>query len=238
MLAALSTFLVLGLVGSAHCAGMCGGLAAAVAMTSGSTRRRLLLDQAVFAFGKALTYVVLGLALRTVLHDSVHASGIALLQRGLSVFAGLILVLGGCKLLGLIPSLGSGRWTRAMVGTFARAQSAARALGGTAGAFGAGMLTGFLPCGLSWSAFALATQVRPGVAIAGLFLFGLGTSPALALTALGAKRVLGWSPRHRLLGARIAGAVLILLGLMTAARGGWTVEEALAGEPAPCCVQD
>ncbi|MFT7539149.1 MAG: sulfite exporter TauE/SafE [Gammaproteobacteria bacterium] len=238
VLTSLSAFLILGLVGSFHCAGMCGGFAAAVAMASGTTRRRLLLDQAVFAFGKALTYVVLGLALRTILHDSVHASGIALLQRGLSVFAGAVLVLGGFKLMGLIPSLGTNRLTRTLIATFSRAQSAARALGGTAGAFGAGLLTGFLPCGLSWSAFALATQVRPGVAIIGLFLFGLGTSPALALTALGARRVLGWSPKHRIIGARVAGALLILFGLMTAMRGGWTVEEALAGELAPCCAQD
>ena len=238
MLTGLSAFLILGLVGSFHCAGMCGGFAAAVALTSGPTRRRLLRDQAVFALGKALTYVVLGLALRTILHDSVHASGIALLQRGLSVFAGLVLVLGGIKLLGLLPSLQPGRATRALIGTFSRAQSAARSMGGSAGAFGAGVLTGFLPCGLSWSAFALATQVRPPVAILGLFLFGLGTSPALALTALGTKRILGWSPKHRVLGARVAGALLILFGLMTAMRGGWTLEEALAGEPAPCCAQD
>ena len=46
-------------------------------------------------------------------------------------------------------------------------------LGGFAGAFGAGMVTGYLPCGLSWGAFVLATQVEPATAAVGLFLFGL-----------------------------------------------------------------
>lgn len=235
MLPGAVAFLVLGLVGSVHCAGMCGGFALGVAMASGPARSRLLLDQLAFVFGKALTYVVLGLALRTTLAATIDAAGISGLQRALSIAAGVVLVLGGLKLLGIGLPRASGPFVRRFIGGFARAQSAARYLGGTTGALGAGVLTGFLPCGLSWSAFALATQVDALVAAPGLFLFGLGTSPALVLTALGGRRLALLTAHRRLRGAQLAGAALIAFGVVTALRGGWTYQDALAGTPAPCC---
>ena len=52
---ALAGFLLLGLAGSLHCVGMCGGFVLAV---SGRTRagRRALSRALVFGLGKALTY--------------------------------------------------------------------------------------------------------------------------------------------------------------------------------------
>lgn len=44
-----------------------------------------------------------------------------------------------------------------------------------------------IPCGLSWSAFALGAASEPGTAAIGLFLFGLGTTPALLAVAFGGR---------------------------------------------------
>ena len=237
MLTGALAFGALGLLGSVHCAGMCGGFAVTVAVASGPKRRLLLCDQILFALGKSATYVVLGLALRSVLTEAIDASGLAVLQKVLSMAAGLVLVGGGAKLMGLVLPGGRSRWGRSLMRLFTRAQGAARSLGGRAAAFGTGALTGLLPCGLSWSAFALATQVDAAVATLGLFLFGLATSPALIGVALGGRRLFGSvSRRGRIVGTRLAGALLVLFGVLTALRGGWTLEDALAGTPAPCCV--
>ncbi len=124
-------------------------------------------------------------------------------------------------------------------GSFGRALgvvgASVRSLGGPMGAFGTGVLTGLLPCGLSWSAFALATQVDRPTAAAGLFLFGLGTGPALLLLGL------GWVTlqlRGRTLAIRLAGGVVILFGVLTILRGDSRpdrVELAGDGETSECC---
>lgn len=237
-------FLVLGLVGSAHCAGMCGGFALSVALASGPARAALVRDQVLFVLGKASTYVVLGLLLHTLLDGAVQASGLAWLQRAATVATGLVLIAAGAKLWGLRATRPAaappfptplGRALRAALGAASRLQSAARALGGASGAFAAGLVTGFLPCGLSWSALALATQVELAVALPGLLFFGLGTGPVLVLCGLGGERLLHLSPARRHLGVRIAGGLLIAFGGMTLLRGGWTLDDAIAGTPAPCC---
>ena len=57
--AALLPFVLLGLLGSVHCAGMCGGFALGVA--AGGPRGRALGRLGLYALGKALTYAALGL---------------------------------------------------------------------------------------------------------------------------------------------------------------------------------
>ena len=232
--ASLLAFLGLAIAGSLHCAGMCGGFAAAVALRRGAVGRRLALDQLAFVAGKAATYVVLGMVVRTLLDETLRAIGIAELQRVLSVLVGVVLVLGGIKLAGWSRGRSSAKPSR-LAGWLGSLSSLARSEPGAAGAFGAGLVTGLLPCGLSWSAFALATQVDPATALIGLALFGLGTGPALALVALGGVRLSTWSLGTRRIGARLAGVTLIAFGLLTAWRGGWTLDDALDGSAAPCC---
>ena len=51
---ALLPFLTLGLLGAAHCAGMCGGFAVSVSLASGPGKLRALRRQLVYVTGKAL----------------------------------------------------------------------------------------------------------------------------------------------------------------------------------------
>lgn len=217
---ALLGFLALGAAGSVHCMGMCGGFALSVAAAAGPGRKRALGHALLFGVGKALTYVILGLVLSlgvAALTESGADAGFAPARTIAAWIAGLVLILFGASWAGLLPRRVEGRLPRGATHFLTRASSAMRALGGPAGAFGAGVVTGFLPCGLSWAALALATQVDPLTGALGLFAFGLATTPALAAFAL------GWgllTPATRARAQRLLGLGIVGFGVATVLRGG------------------
>jgi sulfite exporter TauE/SafE len=226
---ALFPFLTLGLLGAAHCAGMCGGFAVSVSLASGPGRLRALRRQLVYVSGKALTYGVLG-ALAAKAGSLVvrggrrvigtDAESLAGLQYGLAWFAGGMMILFGLAAMGLVPKRISGaggtRWAR-VVAWARQLFASVRELPGDAGALGTGLVTGLLPCGWSWGALALAVTTDELTGFFGLLLFGLGTAPVLLLIGLGWH---GFSARFRKLASAAAGPLLVLFGLLTVARGG------------------
>jgi len=231
--AALATFGALGLAGSLHCAGMCGGFAVAVAASGGARRRALLARELAFVLGKALSYAVLATGLALLGRRAAAWGGVELARRAAAWLAGAALVLAGLALAGLpvlrarlAPGLRAGL---ARIGAVWRS---VLGLSGYVGPLGAGLLVGWLPCGLSWSALLLSLSVPPGVAAGGAFLFGLGTAPALVAVGL------GWgffSPRARLRLARALAPLLVLFGCLTVARGGLPGRAEAAVLP-ECCV--
>jgi len=249
----LLPFLTLGLLGAAHCIGMCGGFAIAVSASAGERRASQLRAQLAYVLGKSLTYAVLGLGVallgRAALTGGARlfgAEGLGFdgLRQGLAWIAGLTMVaLGVVALRGRAapaPRLEGwgavGRGLQGVAGELRRAFSAARQLPGDLGAFATGLATGLLPCGWSWGALALAATVAPLEAFVGLFLFGLATGPALVLVGLGWS---GLSSRFRGTAARAAGPLLILFGVFTALRGaeligGTAAQEALLPD---CCTE-
>lgn len=249
----LLPFLTLGLLGAAHCIGMCGGFAIAVSATAGERRRAQLRAQLVYVLGKSITYAVLGLGV-ALLGQAALAGGsrllgeegldFASLRQVLAWIAGLTMIaLGVVALRGrAAPAPRFERW--GAVGRLLRAAghelraafAAARQLPGDLGALATGLATGLLPCGWSWGALALAATVTPLEAFAGLFVFGLATGPALVLVGLGWS---GLSARFRGTAARAAGPLLIVFGLFTALRGaeligGEAAQEALLPD---CCTE-
>jgi sulfite exporter TauE/SafE len=81
----------------------------------------------------------------------------------------------------------------------------------------AGVLTGFLPCGLVYGFLALASSsasVAVGLII--MVLFGLGTAPLLILAGAGAS-LLSFARRQSLL--RASAVCVCLTGLVSIARG-------------------
>lgn len=227
-------FVLLGAVGSLHCVGMCGGFAIAAAGARATRRRRV----AAYVVGKAVTYAVLGalVANATALTvRSTHAVGLHGLRAGLAWFAGGALVLTGVGWIAVqlrgtlrVPRIAGklehgARWLYLTL----------RTVPGTSGALGTGLLTGLLPCGLSWSALLLASQLSAPAAAAGMFAFGLATGPALGLTAV------GWSSlpaRARSVATRSAGVLCILFGTLTIARGGLPAALAPLDRALPeCC---
>jgi hypothetical protein len=84
-------------------------------------------------------------------------------------------------------------------------------------AYPLGLALGFLPCGLSYSAFAAAAATgRPARGLVLALAFGLGTLPALLLAGA---VVSALSARARGLLYRAGGALVALLGVLFVLRG-------------------
>jgi uncharacterized protein len=205
----LGAALVTGLLGSMHCIGMCGPLALAVACgkRGGETGRLLL-----FVIGKAGTYVGLGAA--------AGAVGAAFGQAAMgSKAAAVVALVAGTLMIALgFQSAWRLRPVKAS-GPSGLGSLLARVLerGGRLAPLLAGLLAGFLPCGLVYAMVARAVATG-SVAMGGLVMaaFGVGTAPALVAAGWLGSRLSG---RSRRLGEWIAAAAVIIMGLMVLWRG-------------------
>lgn len=186
----LALFLV-GLLGGGHCVGMCGGIVGALSMGGGG---RFSLHLAYNA-GRIASYGAAG-ALAGLLGGGFDAAGQALsgqlpVRVALYLAANLMLILLGLYLMGATRSL---RWVeRAGQRLWRSVQPLTRRflpVRGPAQAFPLGLLWGWLPCGLVYSA--LVTALTGGSAWRGAALmlaFGLGTLPNLLLAGFFAARL-------------------------------------------------
>jgi uncharacterized protein len=213
-----------GLLGSAHCVGMCGGLVLSLGTArlgpppAGWLRffSADLARQLIYALGRVQTYALLGAMagyggwrLLAAPHVLVN------MQAVLSMLAGLLLLAQGIITVGWWPfhrtSSVRGYCTGATF--FASWLDATRA----SNVFLGGMINGLLPCGLVYGYLALAAS--SGAMLRGattMLLFGLGTIPALALVGCGGA-VIGMRWRQRLFW--LAGWCIVLTGLITLIRG-------------------
>lgn len=186
----LALFLV-GLLGGGHCVGMCGGIVGALSMGGGG---RFSLHLAYNA-GRIASYGAAG-ALAGLLGGGFDAAGQALsgqlpVRVALYLAANLMLILLGLYLMGATRSL---HWVeRAGQRLWQSVQPLTRRflpVRGAAQAFPLGLLWGWLPCGLVYSA--LVTALTGGSAWRGAALmlaFGLGTLPNLLLAGFFAARL-------------------------------------------------
>ena len=214
--ATLASALLLGLMGSAHCLGMCGGIGAALGMAG---ERRALRFALAYNLGRVLCYALLGALAGGVvaLLGAGLAQWLPALTLWLRALTGLLVIAMGLYVggwwLGLtrLEALGGGVWRRLQPLT--RSLLPPRHDGA---ALGLGALWGLLPCGLVYST--LTWAAASGDALQGGLLmaaFGLGTWPAMIAAALGGARLQRALRQSSL--RRIAGAVLIAFGLITLA---------------------
>ena len=218
-LESLTPFFLLAVVGSLHCVGMCGGFA--LAANAGAERApQRALQLTLYLLGKSLSYAILGVTVSLVAHEAVHVAETPIhIARARELFAwgaGITIILCGVGSMGVKLPSARGPW-RSIIKTIEPVWNGVLSLSPLSRSFGIGLSTGLLPCGLSWSALAIATQVSPPIAGLGLFVFGLGTAPAL--TGVSLARWIA-PPRARHLAHYFVGPALILLGLVTLARGG------------------
>lgn len=205
-----------GLLGSSHCVGMCGGLALTVGLgTNGFWNNAS--RQLVYTLGRVCTYSFGGaVAGFGGLWLSRRNSTLINVQATLCVVAGTLLALQGLWSTGLVPRLA--RWSG--VASPCPARSFFReflAKPGCTAAFLAGLLTGFLPCGLVYAFLALAAS--SGSLLRGsttMLLFGLGTGPLMIVTGIGAT-ALSLAARRRVL--QFAAWCVIVTGLLSINRG-------------------
>ena len=209
---------VAGILGTAHCLGMCGPFVLAIGGASAGWLGALT-RQLTYTAGRVFTYSVLGAVAG---YGGARLSSIAPtlvnLPAVLAIAAGVLLVYQGLKVAGWLPRLSqrSGKTSMAtclaggFLGQFLRQP-------GASGVFLAGLFTGLMPCGLLYGMLALATSTH-SIALGGLTMavFGLGTAPMLVLAGLGG-RLLGLATRRWLYAA--AAWCLVLTGAVSVARG-------------------
>jgi len=240
----LLAFATLGLLGSVHCAGMCGGFAVGVA-AGARDRRRTLVRFALYFGGKTLSYALLGLiaaqsagiltraGASLLAHDPAgRVAWFEASQRCLALVAGVAFLWFGFSALGWLP-----RWKPSQRGPrlLAPLFKAARSLDGDAGVFGLGLVNGLLPCGLTWAALALAVNQTPVVSVLGMVVFGLATAPILSAVGIGTV-ALSAPVRARL--ALVFAPVFLAFGLVTLARGGVPLRLGSLDATPECCAEE
>lgn len=200
--------IALGLAGSGHCLGMCGGIAAALNLGG----KRSLAVTIAYHCGRILSYTLLGalfgfaagsidilpwtLALR-------YAAGILLIAMGLYVA-------NWWRGLQVLERLGAHVWqpVQRFSSRFLPVRKPSQGLA-------LGLCWGLMPCGLIYSSLAWSATAQNTVVSAALMLcFGLGTLPAMLATSLGADRLQSFLRRR---GFKIAIALLLI------ASGIWTL---------------
>jgi sulfite exporter TauE/SafE len=208
----LSAFMV-GVLGGVHCVGMCGGIVGALSLGLAEEARRLPILLAYNA-GRISSYTLAGALMGAL---GFYFSGLLPVQTGQRVLlslAGIFLVLMGLYLAGWSRALA--RIERAGGVLWRRLEPLGRGLLPVRSAWHAyllGLLWGWLPCGLVYSA--LVWTVSAGGALEGAALmlaFGLGTLPNLLLMGVAAAQLNRWVRRP--LVRRLAGATVVVFGLL------------------------
>jgi hypothetical protein len=237
-----------GLAGSVHCVGMCGGFVCVMGRDprgAAATLRRHL----TYNLGRVTTYCFLGAAVGTlglllVGHHG-EPTAMSLAQRGLAVFSGLLMLYIGLQFFGFFRAA---KWLPLGLGAADFLTSSMRQLlkaPGPGAPLALGALNGFLPCPLVY-AF-LAQSASAGGPLPGFLTmaaFGLGTFPAMlamggiglwlrpafersgapalavdSASGAGGGGTLRARSDWRQTSLRIAGGFIILLGVITLARG-------------------
>jgi sulfite exporter TauE/SafE len=187
-----------GLLGGAHCLGMCGGFVLAAA--AGGQRAWL------FHLGRLAGYAALGAVAALFGALLELGGGAAGLHHLRYLVSGVLLLAFGLAFVGALPR----PWLEPGAGIVARLVGRARRASGPAYPLLLGLPIGLLPCGLLYPMYAAAAATgSPAEGAALLVTFGLGTVPLLGMFSLALER-LGVAARHNLV--RAAGVVMLVLG--------------------------
>jgi sulfite exporter TauE/SafE len=211
------TLAVLGatLLGSPHCAGMCGGFACFVSGEEHGARR--FVAQGAYNLGRLVSYAALGLAAGGVGRGIEQIGAAAGVSRAAPIAAGVLLVVwGGANLLRAL-GVGAGR-PHASTPAGALLARIVRRLGGWPAALRAGtigLVTTLIPCGFLYGFVGVAAGTgSPLAGAAVMATFWAGTLPVMASVGLVAQRAFG-AFRQRL--PVVTAALLIVFGLLTIA---------------------
>lgn len=208
----LITALTIGLIGSLHCAGMCGPIAIAIPLVKESWLKKIG-GGVIYNFGRIFTYGVLG-ALFGMLGRGIKLAG---LQQWASVLIGIIMIVSvlfpfifreKIKIDSIFIGY-SGRLTTGFRKLFRQESSASLFL--------IGLLNGLLPCGLVYVAIAGALNTNDIVmGVAFMMLFGIGTIPMLLGISL-AGNMISLSLKKKV--SKVIPAFIVILGILFILRG-------------------
>ncbi len=214
----LTSAFIIGLLGGAHCIGMCGGIMNALSFALPERQhkpRSTLPTLLLYNSGRIFSYAVAGAligGLGTLLQGPA-----GILGPGLRIFAGLMLIAMGLYLAGWwrglvhLERLGGHVWQYLQpLGN--RLMPVTR----PSQALLLGALWGWLPCGLTYSTLTLAAATGSWHQAALVMAsFGLGTLPVMLASGVFAHRLKGWIQQKRVRG--IAAMLVIGFGIWTIA---------------------
>ncbi|MBA6412567.1 sulfite exporter TauE/SafE family protein [Parahaliea sp. F7430] len=204
--ALLAAFLV-GIAGAGHCLGMCGGIAAALSLSGVNTKRLTLAYHA----GRLSSYSLLGAAL------GFAASGIDIAAWTITLryLAAVLLIAMGLYIadwwrgLQWLERAGAHLWKpiQGLAKNWIPVRNMRQALA-------LGLCWGMMPCGLIYSALALAaTRQEPLGSGLMMLAFGIGTLPAMLSSSLGAAKLQQLLRRRGL--KQVIAALLVISGAWT-----------------------
>ncbi len=216
MMLLATTVLLASLIGSPHCGGMCGGIAAFCGGAGQCNLRTSVVASCAYHAARLLAYGSVGM-LAGMLGGLLNAGGALIgLQQSTAIAAGIAIALYGCALLMQAGGVDMGRmplpqWIkRGLARVYAVAGRCAPVQRATL----IGLATPLLPCGWLWS-FAAVSAGSGGALEGGLVMvmFWIGTVPVLAVVG-GGIAAMGGSQRRAF--AALSGAAMIGVGVYTA----------------------
>ncbi len=200
--------LLLGLSGAGHCLGMCGGIAGALNL-GGARGTGITLS---YHAGRIASYTLLG-GLLGFMAGSIDLSAWTIALR---YIAGFLLIGMGLYIanwwrgMQVLERAGARLWAPVQ-----RLSSAWLPARHWYQGLALGLCWGLMPCGLIYSSLALAATAQDALASASMmFLFGLGTLPAMLAVSLGAARLQAFLRRRGL---------KLLIALLLIISGAWTL---------------
>ncbi|GAA3937303.1 sulfite exporter TauE/SafE family protein [Litoribacillus peritrichatus] len=205
-----AAFLV-GLLGGAHCIGMCGGITGAFGVnTKGSIKNRLALSLS-FNSGRIISYTLAGVLIGLI--STFFTDINPMIGMVLRIIAGVFIILMGLyvadwsRAITSIEKVGQFIWKfiSPLTKPFLPPSNPPKALM-------LGLLWGWLPCGLVYSTLVLASASPTVMGSASImFAFGLGTLPTMLLTGMLASQLTSFIRNQSV--RYVAAILMILMGV-------------------------
>jgi uncharacterized protein len=203
--------IVIGLLGSFHCIGMCGPIALSLPL-KGNRWSTKLASALLYNLGRIIVYSLLGFIF------GLMGYGMSFwgIQRWISITAGVIMIF-SVLFPYLVRRINASGFITKFLASYKSNFSRFFGVKSYYSIFAIGILNGFLPCGLVY--IAIAGALVSNSAINGalyMMFFGLGTIPVMLLVAL-VGNVISLKLRNNI--KKIIPVVIILIGLLFILRG-------------------
>lgn len=208
----LFSALILGLLGSFHCIGMCGPIAFVLPLNRENNFKKGI-QVSLYHLGRLLTYSFIGLIFGLV------GKGLFLMgfQQRISILVGVLMIV-----IVLIPGriFNKYNFSRPLYSFVGKVKSSLGKLlknKSNKALFTIGILNGFLPCGLVY--MALVGSIATSNATIGalyMFLFGLGTIPLMTV-AVYLGNILSISVRNKI--QKVIPVFVVMIGILFILRG-------------------
>lgn len=198
---------MVGLLGSGHCLGMCGGLVSAFFMKIAAGKTAPFHVILAYHLARISVYAVVGLLAALLGAVLVSTGRLGLAQGVLQIIAGALVILLGFDLLGLSPVRNA--WGFAPLAWLRRQFMAAAQKGPLIGSLIGGAINGLMPCSMTMAMAVQATTApSPPEGMLLMLAFGAGTLPSMLSAS-----VLFGKLGPRLRGWLLKGAALFVIAL-------------------------